>query len=190
MRAATLGLIGLALAATLGGMTALSEPTQPTTTVQGYGLSIVLREGWQGRVSRASPDDAVTLEASTVPLPPLGDLMTGDRLGPDDAYIVVNDIGTRGAFRGEARLPITIDFQDVAGPYEGGFPAGAGFGAFVNSRDLMIRVRFGSSPDPGALDAVNETLATVSATPPATVVEPSKPRAPAAAGTQFRFAPR
>jgi len=163
--------IGVAFAAILGGAAAPSESAQPTTTVQGYGLSIVLPESWEGRVNRASPDDAIALEASTVPLPPLGEVMTGDRLGSDDAYILVNDIGTLGVF--DARLRITIDPRDIAGPWQGGFPAGASFAASVNDRDLMIWVRFGSSPNPGDLEAVNEILATFSAAPP------DYPRSPA-----------
>jgi hypothetical protein len=156
--------IGVACAAILGGAAAPGESAQPTSTVQGYGLSIVLPENWEGRVNQASPDDAITLEASTAPLPPLGEVMTGDRLGPDDAYIVVNDIGTLGVF--EARTGITIDPQDITGPYEGGFPAGTAFAAAVSTRDLMIRVFFGSSPDAGELEAVNEILATFSAARP------------------------
>jgi hypothetical protein len=165
MKEATLVLIAVVFAATPGATAARSGPAQPTTTVQGYGLSIVLPEGWNGRVSQASPDDAITLEASTVPLPPPGEAMTGDLLDPNDAYIVVDDIGTRDAF-GEVRLPITLNPEDIAGPYEGGFRAGAGFGAGVSHRDLMFRVRFGSPPDPGELEIVNGILATFSATPP------------------------
>jgi hypothetical protein len=164
MRKAMLVPIGVAFAAILGGAAAPGESAQPTTTVQGYGLSIVLPENWEGRVNRPSADRAITLKASTVPLPPLGEVMTGDRLGPDDAYIVVDDIGTLGVF--EPRLRITIDPQEIAGPYEGGFPAGTAFAAAVNNRDLMIRVFFGSFPDAGEVEAVNEILATFSAAPP------------------------
>src|SRR5919198_702114 len=43
------------------------------SSVSGYGLSIQLPAGWNGRIYRLSPTDAITLEAATVPLAPTGD---------------------------------------------------------------------------------------------------------------------
>ena len=139
-----------------------NDSRQPETTVQAYGLSISVPAGWEARVYRLSPQYAITLEAASVGLPPRGQLMTGDRLRTGDAYIRIDDIGPPLVY--EVRLSISVDPEDIGGPYEGGFPAG-GFAAVIDDRDLMIRVRFGSQPDEREIDAVQRVLASFSATP-------------------------
>jgi len=124
MKAAVLALTTGLLASACGGSAAPGGSEEQTTTVQGYGLSITAPDGWEGRVYRLSPDYAITLEVASVELPPQGELMTGDRLGADDAYIVIDDIGAPPLREGEGRLPLAVDLEAIRGPYEGGVPRG------------------------------------------------------------------
>jgi hypothetical protein len=92
-------------------------------------------------------------------------MMTGERLGPDDAYVRIDDIGSPPGSPpenwGESSLPLAVGPEDIQGPYEGGFPTGAGFSALVNGRALNIRADFASQ----SLEEVNRVLATFAASP-------------------------
>jgi hypothetical protein len=159
----TLILVGVVLAATSGGPAGGSKEIHRFgTTVEAYGLSISVPDGWQARIYRLAPDDAITLEAASVDLPPRGEMMTGERLGPDDAYIRIDDIGPPPNWGGESSLPLSIGPEDIQGPYEGGFPTGAGFSALINHRALNIRADFATQ----RLEEVNRVLATFAASPP------------------------
>lgn len=171
-------LLLLALAVTLAGcgtsMAASRHGSSGTAaTVDGYGLSIALPDHWNGRIYRRSPSDAITLEAANAALPAEGEVMTGERLGIGNTYIVVDDIGQEprylgreGSWQRDPALPLMMRRSDVAGPYEQGFPAGAAISVVIHERPLMIRVRFGSQPSSADLDAVNDVLASMSVTAP------------------------
>ena len=155
--------LAFVLAGISGGSASGSKETQRSgTTVVAYGLSISVPDGWQARVYRLAPEDAITVEAASVDLPPPGELMTGERLGTDDAYIRIDDIGAPPEKWGESSLPLAIGPEDIQGPYEGGFPTGAGFSALINDRALNVRADFGSQR---SLEATNNVLATFSAAP-------------------------
>jgi hypothetical protein len=169
-------LVAFALAAAGCGVSlAAPEHTrgEAKASVDGYGLSVALPEGWNGRVYRLSAADSITLEAANAALPTEGEVLNADQLASGSAYIVVNDIGQPPPYLGRERswqrdpsLPLAVTRTDVAGPYEGGFPAGANMSVVINNRPLMIRVRFDSQPTDADLEAVNDVLASLHVTAP------------------------
>lgn len=148
-------------------------------TVSGYGMTIALPPGWNGRVYRLSPQHAITLQAATVPLPAPGDDQSriAARMKPTDIYVVIDDIGPppRGLGREPVwqlnpKLPLTVHDADVEGPWKGGFPSGTALAVVIDYRALMIRIFFGSHPGEGEMDTVNALLGTLSVAPRPTVV--------------------
>ena len=124
-------------------------------TVRGFGLTVALQQGWNGRVYRLSPQHAITLQAATVPLGPPGadEAAIARVMQAKHAYLVIDDIGPPPAGLGrdpawvlDPALPLTIHESDVHGPWKGGFASGASLGVVLENRALMIRVRFGSHP--------------------------------------------
>jgi hypothetical protein len=166
MKTTVLSLLTVAIAATCGtAATGSTQAHKPGTTVQQLGLSISVPEGWQARIYQLSPDDAITLEAASVALPTPGEPIIGEHFGMNDVYLRIDDIGPAQKAWGESSLPISVGPQDIWGPYEGGFPAGAAFSANINGRELMVRVRFGSEATSQQLELINPVLRTFSAAP-------------------------
>ena len=145
------------------------------STVSGYGLSIQLPAGWNGRIYRPSPADAITLEAATVPLAPTGDgsfEQTEQAMGAGDAYIRLSDIGAPPPYLGKehtwqrASLPISVDPTSVQRYLEGqSLPANIIRPLVIKNRAITVYVGFGSSPSPAAMKQVNQVLSSLSVAP-------------------------
>jgi hypothetical protein len=141
------------------------ESVKSAKSVVGYGLSVSPPKGWSGRVLRPELEYAITLEATSGELPPSAESVTGDFLGDDDAYVAVSDIGSppsgigrEGSWTVDPDLPLAITSNDVLGPFQGGFAAGASLNVVIENRMLMISVRFGSWPGPDEIDEINDLL--------------------------------
>lgn len=144
------------------------------TTVSGYGMTIALPPGWNGRIHRLSPQHAITLQAATVPLPTPGDdqVRIAARMKPTDAYLVIDDIGPPPPGLGrepvwqlDPGLPLTVSKAVFEGPWKGGFPSGTALGVVINDRALMIRIFFGSHPGESEIEEINVLLARLSVAP-------------------------
>jgi hypothetical protein len=143
--------------------------------VSGYGLSIQLPAGWNGRIYRTSPSDAITLEAATVPLAPTGDgsfEQTEQTMGADDAYIRLSDIGAPPPYLGKEHtwqkvtLPISVDAASVQRYVEGqSLPANIVRPLVIKNRAITVYVGFGSSPSAASMKQVNQVLSSLSVAP-------------------------
>jgi hypothetical protein len=162
----------LLLAAAVACASEADVAPTPAETVSGYGLELALPEGWTGSVDRVSPDSAVVLRSAAFELDARAG-PSGAAAGADGVYLEIADlgpppdgVGRDPSWDADPTLPLRLAADDLAGPYEHGFRAGATFGAVVRNRALMIRVRFGS--DPGSVDLVeiNEILAGLRVAPP------------------------
>jgi hypothetical protein len=142
------------------------------STIGGFGLSMQLPPGWNGRVYRPSPADAITLEAATVPLAPTGDSsfeQTERAMGAGDAYIRLSDIGAPPSYLGREHtwqrvsLPISIDAGSVQRFVEGqSLPANVVRPLVIKNRAITLYVGFGSAPSPAAIRDVDHVLASLS----------------------------
>jgi len=64
--------------------------------IQDYGLTIPLPNGWDGRIYRQTPLDAITLEATSARLASIADdsfIQTEQGMGSADIYVRLSDIG-------------------------------------------------------------------------------------------------
>jgi len=194
MLAAVLAFAGASQALGCGGATVAAGGGEAVT---GFGLSVKLPSDWTGRVFRLSPRYAITLEAASTKLPPEGQVMTVDRLGARNSYVIINDFGRApsavvkhaNGWQLHPRLPLALGRSDLRGPYEGNFPSGATLPVAIAGRALEIRIRFGSRPGDGQLSTVNRLLAglSVDARPDSTLAGPDGAdarlrRCPASAG--------
>lgn len=180
MRSKRRGLLVAAASATLAlGMLALfiavaagSSDSDRANVIDGFGLTMQLPEGWDGRVYQRSPRDAVTVEAASVTLAPKADdsfQQTEASMGASDAFIWLSDIGSPPSQPGreptwkKASLPITISASDVHRYVEGhSLPANVARPVLINGRPITLYVGFGSWPNDAMIEQVNKVLASLS----------------------------
>jgi hypothetical protein len=136
--------------------------------IQGYGLSMRIPDSWDGRIYRQSPQDAVTLEATSARLAPIADdsfVQTEQGMGSNDVYIRLSDIGAAPPHVGKdsdwrvvASAPAIqpTDFQDFIEGHS--LPAGTASAMVIKGRAFMLYAGFGSWPSPGAVGQLNQIL--------------------------------
>ena len=128
------GLVALATGAAvlsvtfLQGADAESAATAGSPSiVSGHGLSLEIPAGWDGRITQESPQDAIVLEAASVPL--AEDDATGAEtqksMREGDLYIKLIDINAAPSdvlgdpSWSEAVLPVEIRASDISPVFEG-----------------------------------------------------------------------
>lgn len=122
-------------------------------TISGYGLSLTISQRWDGHITRPSPDDAIILQAASVPLPVDDEWgrKVQELMSEGDLYIKVADIGPPPADLVEvdpawsyATPPLRIRRSDIYDVYQGVIlPAYAARSLVVNDRSLLLYVGFG-----------------------------------------------
>lgn len=136
--------------------------------IQGYGLKLRIPDGWDGRIYRQSPQDAITLEATSARLAPVADdsfAQTEQGMSSNDVYLRLSDIGAPPPHVGKDRdwrevsSPPAIqpnDFQDFIEGHS--LPAGAASAMVIKGRAFMLYAGFGSWPSPSAVGQLNQIL--------------------------------
>jgi hypothetical protein len=136
--------------------------------IQGYGLKMRIPDGWDGRIYQQSPQDAVTLEATSARLAPVAEdsvLQTEQGMGNGDVYIRLSDIGAAPPYVGKdsdwrvVSSPPAIrptDFQEFVEGHS--LPAGTASAMVIKGRAFMVYVGFGSWPSPAAVGQLNQIL--------------------------------
>jgi hypothetical protein len=140
--------------------------------IEGYGLKMNLPAGWDGRITRDSPKDAVVLQAASTELAP-GDVTgveTHRRMRNTDLYLKVIDIGAPTArlvdhdpaWSREA-LPIRFGTEHIYDTFEDvELPAYGARAVAVDGHALMVYVGFGSFPSQADVARANAVLASFS----------------------------
>ncbi len=136
--------------------------------ITGYGLTLQLPAGWDGRVYKQSSQDAVTLEAASVRLASPADdsfQQTEATMKESDVYIRISAIGLPPPNLGAegdwhiAAPPFGLRASDVRDAIEGhSLPAGIAKPVVFNNRALMTYVGFGSWPGRSELAQVTQLL--------------------------------
>ncbi len=179
-RGALIAMLGLsALAAFIAVAVAAtgrqSAEGAPASVITGFGLELGLPAGWHGRVYQRGAEGAITLEAATVPLAPIGDNSSQEteaRMGTDDAYIQLSDIGSPPPYLGSEpgwerlTLPLAIDEADLHRFVEGNaLPANVTRAVVINNRAIMLYCGFGSWPSESSIANLNRVLSSLSVAP-------------------------
>ena len=136
--------------------------------IQGYGLTMRIPDDWDGRIYRQSPQDAVTLEATSARLAPIADdsfVQTEKGMGSGDVYIRLSDIGAAPPHVGKDRdwrvvaSPPAIQPTDFVDFVEGhSLPAGTASAMVIKGHAFMLYAGFGSWPSPSAIGQLNQIL--------------------------------
>ncbi|HEX4325041.1 MAG TPA: hypothetical protein VHZ77_10475 [Gaiellaceae bacterium] len=136
--------------------------------IQNYGLTIPLPNGWDGRIYRQTPLDAITLEATSARLAPIADdsfIQTEQGMGSADIYVRLSDIGPPPPYLGKGNdwqivsspPPIQpVDLQDFIEGHS--LPAGVASAMVINNRAFMLYVGFGTWPSQAQLNQMNQIL--------------------------------
>jgi hypothetical protein len=169
MAAAVLG-----LSACAGGVAGIAETGRGGEAIAGYGLSIELPGGWQGRVVSPEADMAAQVIAGNFRLPGHEDFAgqkTAAAMSPASIYVWIADLGTDQKHLQpgrwiEASLPISVSRADVQ-PFEGvSSPSEAVRWLLIDGRALLILVAFGAAePSDSQFTQANGVLATLRVTP-------------------------
>jgi hypothetical protein len=146
----------------------------PTETLDRFGLSMTLPEGWHGLLYSWG-DGSANLVASSVDAVDTDWETTRKALGPSDAAIVIEESQALVEVQGWAPL----DGAVTIGPYnvcegcellDDGRPPAAGHALYLNTfsvggRGFALYVEFGSTPTQAQLDGVDAILATLTFEP-------------------------
>ena len=136
--------------------------------IQGYGLTMPLPDGWDGRIYRQTPQHAITLEATSARLAPIADdsfIQTEQGMAGADIYVRLSDIGLPPPYLGRGNdwqivsspPPIQpVDLQDLIEGHP--LPAGVVSAMVINNRAFMLYAGFGSWPSQPQIDQVNHLL--------------------------------
>jgi hypothetical protein len=137
---------------------------------QGFGLSLDVPNGWQGRVYRRSEAFAISLEAATVPLTPIGEPLTSTlgEMKEDDLYVLCEDqrlpvelLGNPDSGWTARSLPIQVTTDDVSEEYPVPAPAASLFPSIIHGRSIMVIVAFGEYPSDASIATLNDVLSTL-----------------------------
>ena len=136
--------------------------------IQGHGLSMRIPDSWDGRIYQRSPEDAVTLEATSARLAPIADdsfVRTEEGMGRDDVYIRLSDIGAPPPHAGKGgdwrtvASPPAIQPTDLQDFIEGhSLVAGTASAMVIKGRAFMLYAGFGSWPSAAAVGQLNQIL--------------------------------
>ena len=139
-------------------------------TISGFGVSINLPPGWDGRIVKLEPNAATQVLAGNFSLPSAEDFLgaeTAKAMGPQSLYVWAADLGSDrehlqpGRWK-ETSLPIQIARADF-GPFEGvASPVEAVQWAIVGEKAILVMVGFGADqPSDDLIAEANAVLATL-----------------------------
>jgi hypothetical protein len=152
------------LALVLPGCGAAAQPVPPAAgeRVAGYGLDIVVPEGWDGDVTKLGPHHAATVRVATFPLAPEPEIghEAQKTMGADDLFIAVAEYGPVRGEPAPGSWPIRFDSDDVDG-FEGFRKPVATTWTDVAGTRLQAWVVAAAEPSRAQLEQANAVLATL-----------------------------
>jgi hypothetical protein len=165
--------IPLALLSRLGGGGA-TDLTPTARPVEGYGLRVVLPEGWDGRTVGPDPDGlGPSLHIANFVLPE-PDEEDGDggfaALQPGRAMVLLEEVTIRPLSPGaypplEGNLSVDPDDVRRFGPFPGSVHSYVRDEFSISGRQFNFLAGFGDAPSPGLIQDLNRVLATLEVEP-------------------------